>query len=259
MVSLHKKETTRWSIAVKNFRELGGIKNIDGRAVKGGKLFRGSALCVEGEDKKTVVGLKPDCIIDFRCAEEVRGNKDFVPDGCSYIFAPVFAQKNNPYIAVTLSAKLRTIFLCGKRLQKLYDDKLNSYRNFPFAAAYKRLFERMDEGDTIIFHCTAGKDRTGFAAALALFALGCDKETVMADYLLSNEVSPAADRSALKYLGLSKAHVEAIAYCESVHRELLEAALSEITAKYADIDKYLEAEYGVTAERRENYKKLYLE
>ena len=129
----------------------------------------------------------------------------------------------------------------------------------PFSPAYNRIFEAMDEGKRFDFHCTEGKDRTGIAAFLIELALGRDETEIRKEYLLSNEYRPNKDRSWLKYIGVPKSLIADIAFCESTHDELLDLSEKMILEKYNGFDEYLEKEFGVTEERRNKWREIYLE
>lgn len=244
----------------KNLRDMGGLVCADGSRIKNGMIFRSPVLNTKNADDIAFLNsLGLDIIIDFRSEDEIKERSDPKLKQCRYISAPAFDGKKYKYIVVTKMAKVRCITLRGKRIGELKQNKIDSYMEMPFSPAYNRIFEAMDEGKRFIFHCTEGKDRTGIAAALIEFVLGRDEEEIMKEYLISNKYRPNKDRSWLKYIGCPKRLIDDIAFCESTHEELLKLSKKTVLEKYPSIEEYLEKEFNVTAERREKWRKNYLE
>ncbi len=242
-----------------NFRDMGGLECPDGKRIQSWKLYRGPVVIPKNvEEWELFSELGLDRIIDLRTEEERREKPDQLPEGCTYVHAPAYGA-GYKYIPVTNRAKLRVISLRGKREQKLMQEKRRSYRELPFSDAYKAIFDAMDRGETIFFHCTEGKDRTGIGALLVELALGRTWEQATVRYMKSNQYRPPKNRDKLKYIGVTESLLSDIHYCESVHEDLLLISKSEILARYASIEEYLEKQFGVTEERRERWKTFYLE
>lgn len=103
-----------------------------------------------------------------------------------------------------------------------------------------------------VFHCTAGKDRTGFAAALLLKAVGASDATVMHDYLLTNDRVRLPDASSM---GLPR---EAMEVLWRVHPEFLQAAFDEVDALYGSLEQYLQEGLALREPERAHLRHLYL-
>ena len=104
-----------------------------------------------------------------------------------------------------------------------------------------------------LFHCTAGKDRTGFAAALVLLALGVPRETVLEDYLLTNRYRERFDRRVLRWVPLAslfRTRAEDMRPLLEARPEYLEAAFQVMEEEYGGVDGYLERGLGVDARLR---------
>ena len=244
----------------KNFRDMGGLKCPDGKMIRQGMLFRTPKLYASNDDEKCfIASVSPDIIIDFRCEEERSEKPDFVPDGCRYIHAPVFDGKRFKHIIVTRKASLEDIFLRGKRMTELKQHKLDSYAFMPLSSSYNVLFDAMDKGYRIAFHCTEGKDRTGIAAALIEYVFGRSEEEILSQYMLSNELRPPKDRSWLKYIGTPECLLKDIRFCESVHEELFYIAKKSVLDSYGDFDTYLKKCFSITDDRIRLWKSYYLE
>ena len=100
----------------------------------------------------------------------------------------------------------------------------------------------------LLFHCTAGKDRAGFGAALALLAVGVPRETVMQDYLLSNAFSAAHTERTLRVLrvvSFFRTDPDEVRPLFEARREYLESAFRAIDEDYGGTDAYLRRGLGV--------------
>jgi protein-tyrosine phosphatase len=130
-------------------------------------------------------------------------------------------------------------------------------------ATYARMFrEVLDQEDArFLVHCAAGKDRTGFAVALVLLALGVPREVVMADYMLTGRFflpEREMERLQRKY-GMEHIDPEAVLPMLEVHEAYLAQALASIEAAYGDVETYLESALGVGPGEREELRRRYLD
>jgi protein-tyrosine phosphatase len=154
-----------------NFRDLGGYAGAEGRAVKHGLIYRSGAMPLLTErDYATLTGLKISAIVDLRSVDERMIAPDQLDDRTGALFL------SNDYSLKTLLAG----YMSG--------DGEYTYRGMGkmLAPQYRTIFRRLlaSEGP-VLFHCSAGQDRTGIASALILTALGVDRQTIIADYHLS--------------------------------------------------------------------------
>ncbi|MGF1428805.1 tyrosine-protein phosphatase [Kitasatospora sp. LaBMicrA B282] len=208
-----------------NARDLGGYRTADGRVLRAGVALRSDGLNRLAEaDLPVLTALGIRQVVDLRSLDEVReAGPDRVPglpvadvsavelsaqplsvraagpDGITLHHLPVYAADFDIYVALRDAladrdpAKQYALLGEGKAARMM----TGLYRWFvtdPVArerfAAVLRLLAAPD-GPPLLFHCTAGKDRTGWVAALLLTALGVDRETVFEDYLLTNTRSAA--------------------------------------------------------------------
>ncbi len=238
-----------------NFRDMGDAED---RYIEKGKIFRSSKPAdLAKEDKLLIESLKLDSIVDLRSKGEIREKPDFVPKGTKYIHAPVFSDKDFPLIVVTKVAKLKAFLIRNKEGGLIKKDKFESYLAMIDSYAYEEIFKCMDRGETFLFHCTEGKDRTGIAAALIELSLGRTRKEALHEYLESDKFRPNKNRDYLYKIGVPKEFVQEINYCEQVHEELFNLALDYAEEKYGSIDNYLEKHFGVTKERRLKWQKIY--
>ena len=233
-----------------NFRDLGGYVSRDGRHVKWGKLFRCGHLAeLSDEDLVSLRALGIHRVHDFRREEEQRRmpSREFS------------AQTTADYqISIGSMSRFWDILLAGK-LTALSSHELvvNSYRDCieEVIPAYTRFMRGILDNDRggSLFHCAAGKDRTGMAAALILGALDVPRETIVEDYLLTLEHFDSENLLRLVEQHLRDADVEhwqrdwLTPYC-SVHRDNIEAFLDALDRNYGSIGNYLQSALGFNAD-----------
>jgi len=159
-------------------------------------------------------------------------------------------------IEPTIVQKLAALVSEGHRLTSadIVAYMQDTYRGFVrdgtprFAEFFRYL---LDSGEPTVFHCTAGKDRTGFAAALLLHALDTPEEEVMRDYLLTNDRLELPEGSRL---GLPR---EAMEVLWRVQPCFLQAAYAEVDAVYGSLEGYLREGLGLRSSERERLRTLY--
>ena len=166
--------------ACENFRELGGYTGCGGRHVKYGAFYRSPALAniKTPADRARFEALGVRTVFDFRSEKE----RTLAPDpdfpGVVNIPASAMLAEDGSEVDFDLEKLLRS----EDGIRMLTEGVHESYARMPFGnPAYRALFGAIRAGQTpILFHCTAGKDRTGVAAALILKALGVSREDVLA-------------------------------------------------------------------------------
>ncbi|MDH6387724.1 protein-tyrosine phosphatase [Dysgonomonas sp. PH5-37] len=208
-----------------NFRDLGGFRTQDGRYVKWGKLFRSDDLSnLTDPDLHYLASIPIVSIVDFRAETEVQKSPDREPSS-------VKTNYKLPIIPGNL-ANFQTAAVSSETLMTDMNRLLVS--DTASIGQYKELFRLLQNPDDtpLLFHCSAGKDRTGLAAALILFALGVDDTIIMDDYLSSNA-----------YLGNKYADIiarkPAIRGMFEVRAEYLSAALEQIRIEHGSIENFL--------------------
>jgi protein-tyrosine phosphatase len=169
-----------------NFRDLGGYRPDDGRTVRRGIVFRSAHLGTLTDTDRAAIGkLGVRTIVDLRgLAEAAETPHRIDGTGTRIVGAPI-----EPAIA----DKIRAAIADGSATPFLMMEYLTDhYRDYPHrgASGFRTLFATLSDGRhrPLIFHCTAGKDRTGFASALLLTLLGVPWDDVLDDYLRTNEL-----------------------------------------------------------------------
>src|ERR1700688_1724391 len=232
-----------------NFRDLGGYPGKDGRSVRWRQIFRSNHLGhVTAPDIEVLRGLGLKSAFDFRGTEERVGAL------CGIEEITVHSLPIEPTGVATLRARAAT----GVALSPAdaVDVMRDSYRNYVryntpcFRALFSHLLE---DRAPLVVHCTAGKDRTGFACALILHALGVPDEVISEDYLLTNRFY-RRDPS-----GSSDLPGEVHQVLGSVQSSFLAAAFEAIDTDYGDLENYFSEGLGLGAQQRAALASRYLE
>jgi protein-tyrosine phosphatase len=215
-----------------NLRDLGGYTTRDGRALRWGLLYRSDALAdLSDEDIAYLTRLKLHRVVDFRSAAERERDPDRLPEGVTVVLQPIAGQGLDPS---RLQERLRAGDVsAGEAAAWLVDG------NRAFVSEFRDVYSRFlrDLADPAnlptLFHCTAGKDRTGFAAATVLLALDVPRETAMRDYLLTNTFMQEKTRRTLQVIRLASLFRADPADLQP----LFEARESYLGAAFAAIDQ----------------------
>lgn len=248
---------------VENFRDLGGYLAKDGRAVRWGRFYRSAGLShLDDGEVASLRRLGVRTILDLRSSGEVRRRPDPVLDGCCQKNLSAILQMDgnekdfDPANLLTQSVE---------QMKQDEADFMEIYRAMPFGnRAYQWMFDRLCAGSAVplLFHCTAGKDRTGIAAALILLALGVERDTIEQDYMLTNVCCKKNIEALITgyYTPGQPEFVKGYLTCiGGVGQHNLDAALDAIWEKYSSPERFLECEYGLTAEKLCKLRADYLE
>lgn len=252
-------------VGVENFRDLGGIRLQNGRVIAGDRIFRSGELFAVSDGTMLALeklGIKH--VFDLRSLDEAQYKPDAVLKGCVYHNIPAYEAKsslviNQTRVAELIPSRLPASVSCwGFKLRFKH-----IYRKLPFKnKAYAAMFDVMDKGESFLFHCTAGKDRTGVASMLILLALGADWETVKQDYMLSNVYREESNERFYRQFEHEKHYDKIRAVLEVACRvdlEMLEISYKAIIRKYKTVSNYFYKEYGADGERLALWIKNYTE
>lgn len=169
----------------RNLRDLGGYPAADGKSVVWGQLYRSDALDrITEADARVLGNLGLACIVDFRTDTEKAPGAVRSPSE-SVISLPIPNQGNGGN-----AAKVAELLRSNPTAAASEELMVSAYRSMPEegAAAFRGFFDRLKSTrGPILVHCSAGKDRTGLAAAFLLTILGVPRDFVYEDYLRSNE------------------------------------------------------------------------
>jgi protein-tyrosine phosphatase len=239
---------------VPNFRDLGGWPTPDGR-VRSGLLFRSAEFAdLQGDDAAAFGRFGIRSVFDLRTAEERTASPNTLPEGIEYIVLDILADAAGAGPAQVMQA----LADAGRAQETLGDGKAvamfeEAYRqivNLPSArAGYRQFFLDLaeDANRPAVFHCTTGKDRTGWAAVAFLSLLGVSEADVRTDYLLTNDqllpaLQPLLDEAAARGID-----TDLLLPVVGVRSEYLDAALDEMTTRYGSVDGYFADGLGLDA------------
>ncbi|MEU9705309.1 tyrosine-protein phosphatase [Streptomyces sp. NPDC047981] len=222
-----------------NFRDAGGYRTVDGHWVKMGEIYRSDALDrLTADDLAKLKRLGIRTVFDLRMQSERDKDPDRVPAGATYVVADVLAGTPTFSAMPKTPAEAEAMMVEGNRFM---------VSGSTARAAYTTVFEGIadERRHGVLFHCTAGKDRTGWNNAALLTALGVPEETVMADYLASNTYRAAANEAILSHLPPQQAAVYKPLL--DVRPEYLNASFAEVNEEYGSFRSYLKQGLGIDA------------
>ncbi len=229
-----------------NFRDLGGYEAAGGRRVAYGRIFRSDELFRLNEmDEQLLNTLGLRTVVDLRNPDEVLKRPDRLPPGSTYVNLPVYLGD-----AISLKDILFFRHQMDSRFQHFYRETLVD-RGAPALGALLRL--AADPARLpLLFHCTAGKDRTGVAAMLLLSICGVPRRTIVADYTLSNLALEWSletfRRNSSSNWSVPGLRLEQLLPLFSARGEILEGVYDHIEAKYGSMEDYLLGPVGLTPE-----------
>lgn len=229
-----------------NFRDLGGYATADGRTVRRNAVFRSAHLgSLTDEDLGALGRLGVRTIVDLRGVNEAAETPHLVEGiACRIVGA---------HIEPGVGDKIRGAVADGSANPHVMMQFLTDhYRDYPrrCAPGFRTLFATLSDGThrPLVFHCTAGKDRTGFASALLLTLLGVPWETVMEDYLRTNELWTG-------HIGrYPELDIDTRAAIVEARTPYLEAAFEVVRGDFGTPEEFAEKALGLDAAARERLK-----
>jgi protein-tyrosine phosphatase len=241
-----------------NLRDLGGMPAAGGMQLRNRHLIRSgrlSGLRCEGVDALLALGITR--IVDFRGGPErseaptpavIRGRIRILElDADSSLGDP------NPILEnclVSAETSRRT-------MSRVYRELPDRHK-----ASYRQLFEAVAEGHRVLFHCAAGKDRTGVASALMLEVLGVDRALIKAEFALSELViEETIDLFLTQARRTLLAHVDPAVWRPMMRADgdYLDAMFAEIDARYGSVEGYLAGALRLRADLPQRLRSLLLE
>ncbi len=232
-----------------NFRDLGGHRSVDGRQVRHGRIFRSDHLGhLSAADHRLLHQLHVSRSIDLRGVAEAASQRYAIP-GLQQRALPI-----EPTVVQSVRKRLDSgqVPDVAQTVALMCD----TYRGFvhQHGPTFGRFLRHwLDEPAPTVFHCTAGKDRTGFAAALLLSVLGVPRAAIMQDYLLSNTLY----RRDPQLVAHGPAHVVDVLW--QVQPAFLQAAWDCMDHDCGGLAPYLERQAGVDAATQEQLRNALLE
>ena len=241
-----------------NTRELGGYKTTDGKSVKWGMLYRSDKLSdISDTDQAYLQNLGIKKIIDFRSKEEKEEDPDIIPKGIDYIEMPISVDG-------AMRSKIEAV-LKGETNKDVKSFLIDA--NKEFVSNYTDVYEDflrnlIDDDGPALFHCTAGKDRAGFAAAITLIALGVSKEDVINDYMKTNQFTKERIEEIIgqiELMTLYQTDAEILRPLLGVEREYIETAFQTAEEKYGSLENFIRDGLNISDEDIQKLRNKFIE
>jgi len=248
---------------VDNFRYLGGIRNMEGKVLKDSLIYRsGNLHQLKTSSFDQLKKMNIIKVIDLRTKQEVVREPDQLPTNVSYQVYSAFEDKNDEI------RHAKTLALKGKinktdanqRMLKLYTDYVSENPE-----VIKTIIKNiLDTKHPVLYHCTAGKDRTGMITALILKVLKFDDSVVFEEYLQSNNlrkhlVQKRLNLASTFHFVYPKLDIGVVEKTSWIERNYLQSAFDEIDKKYDSMDNYIHLVLGISETQREVYIQKFLQ
>lgn len=256
-----------------NTRDLGGMKTKDGKTIKYKKLLRSGQLYFATEnDKNTLLNdYNLGLIVDFRSIDEQKEKPDPTLPDVKYVYNPVMREitkgitrdekSDKDTIKMIIVDMANDLERAEKYMEDIYESLINDdYALTQYGKFIDLLLENKDKAS--LWHCTAGKDRAGFATFLVLECLGVDKETIIEDYLLTNKYVQKDVETMIKSIKseYDLPNVDDVVKALfGIKRIYLENVYNTIQEKYGNMSEFLKVKINVTDEKLKTMRELFLE
>lgn len=248
-----------------NFRDLGGLTGLHGEQIISHKLVRGGHLAsLTPSDQRTLTDYGISTIIDLRSTAEITKYPDKVPKGVTYCHIPVLDNDDTESTATVEKnqKKYSTNARAGYLQMRFVYRELVISRHAQ-RAYHKFLTTLISQGEqgAILFHCSAGKDRTGICTLLLLSILDVRPENIVTDYMVTNELSleriKARVSEALN-LHMNCQFIQSICDLSIVSVDYLQQALTLINYEFGGVMEYLTTNIGITEADISELRRIYL-
>ena len=249
-----------------NFRELGGFETLDNRKVKWGLLYRSDALNeLSDEDLDYLQRLKLNAIIDFRSPIERNDKPDRFIENVNVHLMPIdpFGDNSSQDPNKSFEEIQREMFYGDLDISNFLVD-FNQDLVSNFSDVYKNFVGMLikNEGLPLVFHCTAGKDRAGFASVLILSILGVPRDKIIQDYLATNIYTEKEIDKKLMQIELFsffQADTDSLRKVMGVEERYILAAFNQIDKEWGGMDRYIKEGLSLSDTDVEQIRSIYLE
>lgn len=245
-----------------NFRDLGGKVGYNGKTVKYERLLRsGQVVGLSKQEKSFLLdnyNLKN--IVDFRDDREVTTTPDDDVANTKYFHIDIMKDTKVKAINMQNIKEHRSPVEMRKFMLDVYSSIMTNEISQKGYHDFVQILLKEQAGSTL-FHCFAGKDRTGIAAAIVLHILGVSKEDIIKDYLQTNQQRQEANQAIIAGLvkkGLSAEGEKAILIALSVSEDYLLNAFSVAKDSYGSFDNYIKEAIKINDDEQEQLRQIYL-
>ena len=231
---------------IDNFRDVAGTTSAyttthDG-VMRAGQFYRSNALTPTASDLTILNSLGISNVYDLRTPSEIASTPDTLPAGAEYQNIDIIGSTTSGSNITTIS-----ISSAAQAVAMMEETNRAFVNDAGMRGQFSVLFNELAAADgAALFHCTAGKDRTGWTAAVLLSIAGVDSATIMSDYLATNDYTAARVAATLAAMPSSMAAIYAPLL--GVQASYLQAGLDEVTAQYGSMDNYLKEGLGLSQE-----------
>ena len=248
---------------ISNFRDLGGIKTQDNRTIKKHMLIRGKAITKLSKHDiaklKSGYGIKT--MIDLRCTKELKEKPETKIKDVNYLWMPV---SEEGILGISHEKRIhsfKSLYMMPQPVD-LYRDLVSNECRTNIVNILKTILYLPEDQFSVVFHCTAGKDRTGIIAALLLSFLGVDRDKIIQDYLFTNKVFRF--KANIAYIGLILAKGD-LALSKKIRLSLLakpefiNASLLTLETDFGSLDTFFKESLNISDEEKEMLRNKFLE
>ncbi|MTG98762.1 tyrosine-protein phosphatase [Myroides albus] len=246
---------------VHNFRDLGGIPTSEGRYTKWGKIYRSGHLHkLNSKEKEKVVSLGITTIIDLRTDKEIGKKPDKTPNSLTYHNYQAYDDSEDMF------SKTKKDVLKGKLTPSQADSLVVEFYSLYPTHDIKKVREIvltiLDNTESTLFHCSAGKDRTGMIGAILLSILKVEQQVIIDEYLLSNNyrVEEVSSRMKLAKFGkflYPKINYQVIENFSWIKPMYIQAMFDGIAKEYGSMENYILNGLQIDKEKQREYIEKY--
>lgn len=250
-------------VTITNFRDIGGIKNKEGKQIKKNVFLRSGELSslAKEDEQRLETTYRLGKIIDLRSEAEVTERPDMSVPKTEYIHIDILEDIQDEGASIEDFVKIGSPEKSAAYMEKLYADiALNKTSQ----KGYNKFFEEiltLPQQESILFHCFAGKDRTGIAALLILETLDVPREAIYTDYLLTNNLRKKENAQILeqaKKAHLEPANLDALHVALNVDSSYLDNFYQTVEKQYGDVSTYLTQAIGMDKATKEAFNHRFL-
>lgn len=251
---------------IPNLRDVGGYTTADGGRVRLGVLYRSTALdAATDADLGELERRGIRTVFDLRTVSERTSAPDRLPAHATVVDLDVIADSpgGSPAKLAELAARpgrAETV-LAQADVDTVFGQIYRELVTLPSAvASYRALFLALADEAALpaLYHCTTGKDRTGWATAALLLLLGVPEETVTTDYLLSNPYLQGRQEQLLRVFAAQGGDPDRLRAMLGVRPEYLQAALAEVRTQHGTIEAYFAAGLGLGPHVQQRLREVFL-
>ncbi|KAF1305207.1 tyrosine-protein phosphatase [Candidatus Enterococcus willemsii] len=248
---------------ITNFRDLGGLTTRDGKRISDKKLLRSGELSrVSIEEQQVLLNeFHLEKIVDLRSLDEVTERPDKVFEKTDYVHIDIFKDITDEGASLDDFIKIGSAERSREYMHTIYQTMTV---NPSAQAGFTQMIETalsIPKQNSFLFHCFAGKDRTGISAALLLEILNVPKETIYQDYLATNKFRVKENQEVIQLAidnGANQGVVEALEVALNVEAPFLDTFYQTVDKEFGGIELYLKDSLRISPSMQEDLRRLIL-